>query len=86
MAAKNPSKNKVGKSDSEKAAKFIELAEKRTGRILQGIKNLGNLSGSGYVSTPDQVSKIFQAIGDASQASYARFTTKGAKASGGFKL
>lgn len=63
------------KADREaaKVAKFKELASKRTGKILKAIKNLGNLSGSNYSYTAEQVEKIFSAIGEQAKRSYDRF-------------
>ncbi len=46
-----------------KSEKFIELAEKRTQRIINNIELIGNLSNRrNYIYTDDQYEKIFKAI------------------------
>jgi hypothetical protein len=74
---------KPGKSvtpkDESKAEKFIRLAQKRTGKVLNSLRQVGQLSGAGYESTDAQVAKIFGAISDAAQAAFQKFKNKGAK-------
>lgn len=59
----------VAKSDKraprtaeEKAAKFKELAVKRTNKVLKAIAGLGNLSSSNYAYTEDQAAKMIAAL------------------------
>lgn len=50
-------------SNSEKSAKFVELAGKRVTNVLDALRILGNLSNtSTYVYTNEQVEKIFGRI------------------------
>lgn len=68
-----------------KASKFEELANKRTSRALKQIELIGNLSGSGYVSTTEQLEKIRAALIQAIDGALARFN-RTARKSEGFKL
>jgi len=68
------------KSDAEKAAKFKELAQKRTIKALKAIAQIGNLSTSNYVRTDEQVKMILEALDDACEAVEKRFAAKGAVA------
>ena len=46
-----------------KSEKFIELAQKRTQRIINNLELIGNLSNRrNYIYTDDQYEKIFKAI------------------------
>lgn len=50
-------------NDKDKAAKFKELAEKRTSAVLQKLQGLGNLANpSVYEYTPEQVDQIITVI------------------------
>jgi hypothetical protein len=63
------------------------LAQKRVGKVLNGIRQVGQLSGSGYESTDAQVAKMFGAMSEAAKVAYAKFQDKGAKKSSeGFTL
>ncbi|MBL7157659.1 MAG: hypothetical protein ISS92_05830 [Candidatus Omnitrophica bacterium] len=44
--------------------KFKRLATQRVTNAIKKIELLGNLSGSGYESTPEEVEKIFKALQD----------------------
>ena len=44
--------------------KFKRLATQRVTNAIKKIELLGNLSGSGYESTPEEVEKIFKAMQD----------------------
>lgn len=49
--------------EETKSAKFIRLAEKRTGRILKNLKQLSYLSNRGnYEYTQQQLSEMFDAV------------------------
>ena len=57
--------------------KFISLAEKRTGKALQAIAVIGNLSNrSNYSYTDDDVKKIKKALINQVNEMIAKFTTK----------
>lgn len=57
-----------------KEEKFVRLAEKRTRRVLEGLRLIGNLSNRGnYSWTQDQVDKIFSTLEDELQATRERF-------------
>lgn len=56
-----------------KGAKFSRLASKRVTVALAKIKLIGNLSGSGYEYTPEQVAKIATALKDAVVSTVAKF-------------
>ena len=68
------------KAEREKAkiANFEKLASPRTRRALKAIGLIGNLSGSGYASTKEQVEKIRTALQKKVDETMARFskTTK----------
>lgn len=52
---------------TEKQQKFRRLAEKRTAKVLDEIRKIGNLSSPNYGYDYADVEKIFAAIADASQ-------------------
>ena len=57
-----------------KTAKFIELAEKRTQRIINNLELIGNLSNRrNYTYTEDQYEKIFKAVKKALRESEEKF-------------
>ena len=57
-----------------KTAKFIELAEKRTQRIINNLELIGNLSNRrNYTYTEDQYEKIFKAVKRALRESEEKF-------------
>lgn len=62
------------KRDAERAKKFEAIAAPRTRRALKAIGLIGNLSASGYVSTPDQVEKIRKALQTKLDETMARFS------------
>jgi len=66
-------------ANESKAEKFIRLASKRMTKTLNSIRQLGQLSGSGYESSPEQVAKMFGALNDAAKSAYDKFQSKGAK-------
>jgi len=61
------------KREAEKIAAFHKLATPRVRRAKKAIELVGNLSGSGYASTTDQVEKIRTVLTDAVTATMARF-------------
>lgn len=58
--------------------RFKRMASMRVNKALRAISLLGNLSGSRYKSTPDQISKIEAAFRDVLTTTFARM--KGQKA------
>lgn len=64
-----------------KAQKFSRLASARVSKAVKQIKALGNLSGAGYESTPDQRSKIETVIRDATVAAIAKLNKTAEKSS-----
>ena len=64
----------IDRSNETKAQKFSRLASKRVTKALKAIKNVGNLAGSGYDKTPDQVKRINALLTETVAATVARFT------------
>jgi hypothetical protein len=58
----------------DKAADFKRLAVSRTNKALSTIRLVGNLSGSGYESNPDQIAAIFGALRTSLDEAEARFS------------
>ncbi len=63
-------------TDESKADKFKRLAGARTAKTLKAIGLLGNLSGTGYEYTQDQVAKITAALNDKVKATMAKFAPR----------
>ena len=80
----NPKAPAKGKTAEEKAAKFRDLGAKRTMRARKAIRAIGNLGGSGYVSTQEQRDKIISALNEA--VDEVRRRLSGGKASDTFEL
>ena len=57
-----------------KATKFRALAEKRTTKVIRTVRQIGNLSGSAYDSSPDQVEQMFNTIRRELDAAQKRFS------------
>ncbi len=58
-----------------KEERFKRIAARRTKRILEDLRRLGNCANKGtYAYTLADVNKIFSAIDDATQNAKARFT------------
>lgn len=82
--AQSPQEKKV-KQSRDKAAKFKELATKRTNKALRSIEGLGALSNrNSYTYDDAQVAKIFAALDSAVAAAKNAFELKGAAS--GFTL
>lgn len=58
------------------AHRFQVLGKKRATKAVKQIRLIGNLSGSGYVSTDEQVAKLFATLQDELDAAKARFDKK----------
>ena len=69
----------VSPSNETKSDKFVRLAQARTSKVLNNIRQIGQLSGANYESADSQVNKIFKAISDASQVAFTKFQSKGTK-------
>jgi len=70
-----------------KAAKFKEIAQRRTRQAVRIITGLGNLSNKGnYEFTPEQVEKIFKALSEALADTQAKFEAKAKQSAPGFEL
>lgn len=83
---RKPGVSKVDPNES-KAEKFLRIAPKRMTKVLNGIRQLGQLSSGGYEYTPQQVQKMFQAIAEASESAFKKFGSRGDKKSEeGFKF
>ena len=73
-------------NEEKKHAKFRELAEKRTGKALETVRLIGNLSNrQTYVYEEAEVRKIVKALRDAVSEVEARFS-KAPGRGGEFKL
>lgn len=79
--AKSPRKPRVATAPEgeTKAQKFSRLATARVNKVLKAIKNIGNLSTSGYEYTPEQVEKIEKLIKETTIAAIKRFDKTAAK-------
>lgn len=78
---KRKARTATAPADETSEAKFSRLATKRVNKALKDIGLIGNLSGSGYKYTDEQVAKIDSLLRDKVKATMARFD-KTAKASG----
>ncbi|MBN2097027.1 MAG: hypothetical protein JW714_00960 [Candidatus Omnitrophica bacterium] len=54
--------------------KFKRLANKRVASALKKIELIGNLSGSGYEYTPEEVEKVFGALQQTLESTKNRFS------------
>lgn len=83
---RKPGASKVDPNET-KAQKFLRIAPRRMTKVLNGIRQLGQLSAGGYESTPAQVQKMFQSIAEASEVAFNKFRSKGErKSEEGFKF
>lgn len=82
--AQSPQEKKV-KQSRDKAAKFKELANKRTNKALRSIEGLGALSNrNSYTFDDTQVAKIFAALQTTLDAAKKKYSDTGS--GGGFSL
>ena len=71
----------------DKRQKFIKLAEQRVNRALREIRLIGNLSNrSAYISTDDDVRKIFRSLQKELETAKARFGDSDTGSGTTFKL
>lgn len=59
-----------------KEERFIRIAEPRVSRACKAVSLLGNLAGSGYEYTEEQVSSMFGAVQEALDTARAAFVKK----------
>lgn len=62
MAKKDGSKKSSVPANETKAQKFVRLGNKRVPKALKAIRQIGQLAGSGYESSPEQRKKITDAL------------------------
>jgi hypothetical protein len=74
-------------AESEKRAKFRELAEARTNKAIEAISRIGNLSNRQiYEYDEAEVKKIIKALREAVSAVESKFDSPRGRPSGGFRL
>lgn len=61
---------------ADKAQSFKRLAVARTNKVIDSVRLVGNLSGAGYESTPEQRAAMFGAIRASLDEAEARFAGK----------
>ena len=72
---------------SEKREKFVKLAEQRVNRALREIRLIGNLSNrSAYISTEEDVKKIFRVLQRELDAAKTRFGSDVSSGDSEFRL
>lgn len=59
-----------------KEERFIRIAEPRVSRACKAVSLLGNLAGSGYEYTEEQVDAMFGAVQEALDTAWAQFKKK----------
>lgn len=59
-----------------KEERFIRIAEPRVSRACKAVSLLGNLAGSGYEYTEEQVNAMFGAVQEALDTARAQFKKK----------
>lgn len=84
-AARKPRKPREPVEYKDNADRFKQLAKKRVSKALKQIHLIGNLSGSGYEYTDEQVAKIREALTDAVDSAMKRFV-KGPKVGTDFEV
>lgn len=82
----SPAKKPAVAGAETKEAKFARLATKRVNAALVKIRLIGNLSGPGYVHTPEQITAINAALSSAVTAAMQAFSRTAKAAESGFKL
>lgn len=76
--AKAPRKSKAPEGET-KAQKFARLANARVSKALKTVSLIGNLSGSGYEYSDDQIAKINKALRETIDTTMQRFNPAAAK-------
>lgn len=62
MATKKGEKKSSVPTNETKAQKFVRLGNKRVPKALKAIKQIAQLGGNGYESSPEQRAKIVTAL------------------------
>lgn len=62
-----------------KDAKFIRLGKPRVNKALTAIRQIGNLSGAGYIYTQEQVEKMRKVVNAAVEDAFDKFSKGPAK-------
>ena len=71
----------------ERRERFVALAEKRVGRVLQDLRLVGNLaSRSNYVNDDEDLRQIFRAIDEGVRSMKQRFRTERESQRSDFRL
>lgn len=74
-------------AEATKAEKFVEIANRRTAKVIDAIDTLGNLANpTNYDYTPEQWNKIFEAVIDKLNGVKTRVENPKAVAKSGFSL
>lgn len=77
MVAKKARKpREAAPKDETKAARFVRLGNARLKKTVKSISLMGNLSGSGYEYTTEQVDKIKTALESAVEDTISKFQPK----------
>ncbi len=69
-----------------RAAKFVELAEKRVTKAINAIRSVAKLSSANYISTEEQVTRIAEVLREEVVAMHESFSRKGGATKESFKL
>lgn len=69
-----------------KAAKFVEVAQKRVAKAIQSVRLIGNLASPNYVYTTEQVDKIVSGLQVEVDTIYEAFKAKKSKEKVSFTL
>ncbi len=72
--------------EKARAAKFVELAEKRVTKAINSIRSVAKLSSANYVSTDEQVTRIAEVLREEVVAMHESFSRKGGATKETFKL
>ena len=62
-----------GELNETRAEKFLRIAPSRIDKVIHSLDILGNLAGSSYEYTPEQVEKMFAAIQTKMDSTKSRF-------------
>ena len=79
MAQTQAQKDAAAKVEKQKdrAAKFVELAEKRVTKAINAIRSVSKLASPNYVSSDAQVKRIAEVLREEVVAMHEAFTRKG---------
>jgi len=65
--------------NESKEAKFVRLALPRVNKALNAIRQIGSLSGPGYLYTSEQIEKMDKVLSEACDDAIERFNKTGSK-------